>query len=95
MVAYFWRERRREVVRDGVRPRKLVGCFEEEAGRGRRGSSVSSTGEGSISCMGYAEMEVRESRAEMGGRSGRGLEDMVEWELGRCEVERRGGEVEG
>lgn len=74
MVAYFCMEERRCIVREGVRPRKLVDedvvCLGEVAGRGReslsKGSDSSSTGEGSISCIGMAEIEPRESSWESG-----------------------------
>ena len=57
-------------MQEGVRPRKLVDevVFFEVAGSGRdadesKGSVSSSTGEGSSSCMGMAEIEVRDSRS--------------------------------
>ena len=66
MVLYFWIEESRWIVREGVRPRKFVLLdvlvFFEVAGSGSdsKGSSSSSTGEGSISCMGMEETDCRE-----------------------------------
>lgn len=61
------------MVRAGVSPRKLVLLVAVVlllvAGKGseENGSSSSSTGEGSISCIGTAEIEVRDVSCASGG----------------------------
>ena len=81
-------ERRRWVVREGVRPRKFVEDLEEEEddddeglmselyiGRVSEEGGSSSTGEGSSSCIGIEEMDPREVAESRGGRSG--LDDIL------------------
>lgn len=71
------------MVRAGVRPRKLVDWVVEEdlrselyVGRVSEEGGSSSTGDGSISCIGTEEMEPRVEVGVIWGRSG--LEDIVE-----------------
>ena len=84
MVEYFWMERRRWVVREGVRPRKFVEELEVDdeglvselyIGRVSEEGGSSSTGEGSSSCIGIEEMDPREVAESRGGRSG--LDDIL------------------
>lgn len=78
MVAYFWRVERTLSVVEGVSPRKLVvlyaedgrDCFSTSEGLvGYSGGSSSSTGLGSTSCIGTAEMEERVSLVVSAGKS--------------------------
>lgn len=89
-MEYFCTEDRKCIVRVGVRPRKFVverdeGCNvvppAAEDSFEKSGCSSSSTGLGSTSCIGTAEMELRVSVVVRGGRLDDGA-DMVTAEGG-------------